>query len=179
MLHLKRHGFAKVDCWCIAFKARQHVRDMLTTGVVRFQRRLGSDEYRIEFVHRYLTETYSRSVLALATYMPVDQTGHEFSSCVLQPSMRRLWSDGGLPSLASRILLLAILAKDLLVLVPANFFLPMVTRCLRMGTCRRHVWMGKIRRPTCGFHRLIARLPMPTRHTSRMWWPSMDKHLRS
>jgi len=61
------------------------------------------------------------AVLAMGPYRQVGQTDSEHAFCALLARMRTLWQGAGLPSLQSRMSLLAAFAADLRALGPANF----------------------------------------------------------
>ena len=105
--------------------AVSHIRHA-TWGAVQFSntqpftRELGGHTHT--FAHNgYLTQIDSCRALALVMDTPIGQTDSELAFCALMTRMRRLWGDASVPSLAARMSLLAIFAKDLRTLGAANF----------------------------------------------------------
>ncbi|MES1264188.1 MAG: class II glutamine amidotransferase, partial [Variovorax sp.] len=74
------------------------------------------------FAHNgYLTGIDRSATFALGIDRPVGQTDSELAFCALLMRMRPLWVDARLPSLESRMTLLAAFAADLRMLGAANF----------------------------------------------------------
>lgn len=131
---LFRESVAAADSALVRFLERNgpstqlavsHIRHA-TWGAVQFSntqpfiRELGGHTHT--FAHNgYLTQIDSCRALALVMDTPIGQTDSELAFCALMTRMRRLWGDAGVPSLAARMSLLAIFAKDLRTLGAANF----------------------------------------------------------
>jgi glutamine amidotransferase len=68
-----------------------------------------------------LTGIEGADLLGSGTCRPVGQTDSEQAFCVLLTRLRSLWLTGGLPSVESRLSVLAAFAADLRALGPSNF----------------------------------------------------------
>jgi predicted glutamine amidotransferase len=120
--------------------------DVSLANTQPFARELGGRMH--VFAHKgHLPGIEASATMALGARRPVGQTDSEHAFCALLERLRPLWQDGRVPSLATRLSLLAEFAGDLRAHGPANFLYADGDALFAHGHRRIQPALGRIEPP--------------------------------